>query len=116
MTGDLGLQRIRAAKLNPYSEGIPFSPPARKMKSSVFKFLMLGSGLLLPWVRVAASAAYPVCIVGAGPSGLTVAHELESRGVSTVIYDSNVEVGGKCQSYYDDPETRRVTRPNQAFI
>ncbi|KAJ3903248.1 FAD/NAD-P-binding domain-containing protein [Lentinula edodes] len=69
--------------------------------------LLLGSGwLLLPWVRAAASA-YPVCVVGAGPSGLTVAHELESRGVPTVIFDSNVEVGGKCQSYYDDPETRR---------
>ncbi|KIK57478.1 hypothetical protein GYMLUDRAFT_172661 [Collybiopsis luxurians FD-317 M1] len=48
----------------------------------------------------------PICIIGAGPSGLTVAHELEAHGKSIVIFDSNAEVGGKCQSYYNNPVAR----------
>ncbi|KIK56058.1 hypothetical protein GYMLUDRAFT_174825 [Collybiopsis luxurians FD-317 M1] len=59
---------------------------------------------------------YPVCIIGAGPSGLTVAHELEARGNSTVIFDSNAEVGGKCQSYYDDPIARTTYHAMGALI
>ncbi|KAE9385815.1 hypothetical protein BT96DRAFT_1006704 [Gymnopus androsaceus JB14] len=64
---------------------------------------------------------YPVCIIGAGPSGLTVASELESRKISTVIFDSNLEVGGKCQSYYDDPARTKyhpmgaITFTNQTY-
>ena len=43
----------------------------------------------------------PVCVVGAGPGGLTIAHELEAKGYSTVVFDNQPEVGGKCQEYYD---------------
>jgi NADPH-dependent glutamate synthase beta subunit-like oxidoreductase len=43
----------------------------------------------------------PVCIVGAGPSGLTVANGLQAKGYKTVIFDKNSEVGGKCQAYYN---------------
>jgi len=43
----------------------------------------------------------PVCIVGAGPSGLTAARQLESRGYSTVIFEKQSLVGGKCQTLYD---------------
>ncbi|KAF2182333.1 FAD/NAD(P)-binding domain-containing protein [Zopfia rhizophila CBS 207.26] len=44
----------------------------------------------------------PVCIVGAGPTGLTAAERLESKGYKTVIFEKQPEVGGKCQSYYED--------------
>jgi heterodisulfide reductase subunit A-like polyferredoxin len=43
----------------------------------------------------------PVCIVGAGPAGLTAAHQLESKGYHTVIFEKEAEIGGKCQSYYE---------------
>ncbi|KAI0743306.1 hypothetical protein BC629DRAFT_1585253 [Irpex lacteus] len=46
----------------------------------------------------------PVCIVGAGPSGLTIAHELETKGYKTVVFDKQPEVGGKCQGFYDGPD------------
>lgn len=45
--------------------------------------------------------ADPVCIVGAGPAGLTIANRLQAKGYSTVIFEKNAEVGGKCQAYYD---------------
>lgn len=46
-------------------------------------------------------AADPVCIVGAGPAGLTVANRLQAKGYETVIFEKDPEVGGKCQAYYD---------------
>ena len=46
-------------------------------------------------------AADPVCILGAGPAGLTVANRLEAKGYKTVIFEKEPEVGGKCQAYYD---------------
>jgi heterodisulfide reductase subunit A-like polyferredoxin len=49
-----------------------------------------------------AGAANPVCIVGAGPAGLTIANKLQAKGVDTVIFEKNPEVGGKCQAYYDE--------------
>jgi flavin-dependent dehydrogenase len=60
---------------------------------------------LLSFVAIAAAfaqAADPVCIIGAGPAGLTVANKLQAKGYETVIFDKNPEVGGKCQSYYDE--------------
>lgn len=47
-------------------------------------------------------AADPVCIVGAGPAGLTIANRLEAKGYETVIFEKKPEVGGKCQAYYDE--------------
>ncbi|KAI0083272.1 hypothetical protein BDY19DRAFT_998693 [Irpex rosettiformis] len=52
----------------------------------------------------AGASAHPVCIVGAGPTGLTVAHDLEAKGYSTVIFEKQPKVGGKCQAYYDGPD------------
>lgn len=43
----------------------------------------------------------PVCIVGAGPSGLTAASRLEAKGIRAVVFDKQASLGGKCQSYYD---------------
>jgi monoamine oxidase len=65
------------------------------------------SGSLPSWDALSlrlpsASNAHPVCIVGAGPSGLTIAHELEAKQYSTVIFDSQPVVGGKCQAYYNN--------------
>lgn len=64
-----------------------------------------------PLLLVAASAAavpfsskapsHPVCIVGAGPAGLTAAHELQKLGYDTVVFEKRDTVGGKCQAYYD---------------
>ncbi|EAT85674.1 hypothetical protein HBI56_142010 [Parastagonospora nodorum] len=44
----------------------------------------------------------PVCIIGAGPAGLSAAGRLEQKGVKAIIFDEQEEVGGKCQSWYDD--------------
>jgi NADPH-dependent glutamate synthase beta subunit-like oxidoreductase len=49
-----------------------------------------------------AQAADPVCIVGAGPAGLTVANKLQAKEYETVIFEKDPEVGGKCQAYYDE--------------
>jgi ribulose 1,5-bisphosphate synthetase/thiazole synthase len=46
--------------------------------------------------------ADPVCIVGAGPAGLTIANRLQTKGYATVIFEKDAEVGGKCQAYYDE--------------
>jgi protoporphyrinogen oxidase len=43
-----------------------------------------------------------VCIIGAGPAGLTAASKLEEKNIKAVIFDSQAELGGKCQSYYDE--------------
>jgi hypothetical protein len=61
---------------------------------------------ILPLVIVAATFTFtqadPICIVGAGPAGLTVANGLQAKGFETVIFEKNPEVGGKCQAYYDE--------------
>lgn len=44
----------------------------------------------------------PVCIVGAGPAGLTAAAYLEKKGYETVIFEKQAHVGGKCQSVYEE--------------
>ncbi|KAF1833593.1 FAD/NAD(P)-binding domain-containing protein [Decorospora gaudefroyi] len=45
---------------------------------------------------------HPVCIVGAGPAGLAAAGRLEQKGIKSVMFDRQAEVGGKCQAYYDE--------------
>lgn len=44
----------------------------------------------------------PVCIIGAGPSGLSAAGKLEEKGIKAMIFDKQEEVGGKCQAWYDE--------------
>lgn len=44
----------------------------------------------------------PVCIIGAGPAGLSAGARLEQKGIKAIIFDSQAEVGGKCQAYYDE--------------
>lgn len=44
----------------------------------------------------------PVCIIGAGPAGLSAASRLEDKGIKAVIFDKEEAVGGKCQAWYDD--------------
>ncbi|PVI02015.1 FAD/NAD(P)-binding domain-containing protein [Periconia macrospinosa] len=44
----------------------------------------------------------PVCIIGAGPAGLTAAARLEAKGIEAVVFDKQSELGGKCQSYYSE--------------
>ncbi|KAF1941829.1 FAD/NAD(P)-binding domain-containing protein [Clathrospora elynae] len=45
---------------------------------------------------------HPVCIVGAGPAGLSAAGRLEQKGINAVMFERQAEVGGKCQAYYDE--------------
>ncbi|KAM0203935.1 hypothetical protein ACHAQI_010271 [Fusarium lateritium] len=59
----------------------------------------------------------PICIVGAGVSGLTAAKALEDKGYKTVIFEKRDTVGGKCQSHYEDPsyaETFKVVKSSGA--
>ncbi len=44
----------------------------------------------------------PVCIVGAGPAGLSAASKLQDKGIKAIVFDKQDAVGGKCQAYYDD--------------
>jgi NADPH-dependent glutamate synthase beta subunit-like oxidoreductase len=44
----------------------------------------------------------PVCIIGAGPAGLSAAGRLEQKGIKAMVFDSQPEVGGKCQAWYDE--------------
>ena len=67
----------------------------RTILSCVAATAVLASFMTFAW------AADPVCIVGAGPAGLTVANRLEAKGYETVIFEKQPEVGGKCQAYYD---------------
>jgi uncharacterized protein with NAD-binding domain and iron-sulfur cluster len=55
----------------------------------------------LPALVSAATAAFPVCIVGAGPAGLSAANQLESQGYQTITFEKQTAVGGKCQAVYD---------------
>jgi phytoene dehydrogenase-like protein len=57
--------------------------------------------LFIVW-SCAFTSADPVCIVGAGPAGLTIAGRLQAKGLETIIFEKNPEVGGKCQAFYDD--------------
>ncbi|KAJ4380739.1 hypothetical protein N0V86_004100 [Didymella sp. IMI 355093] len=65
--------------------------------------------LLLPLLSLTASALPqprhekpPVCIIGAGPSGLSAAAKLEDKGIKAMIFDKQAEIGGKCQAWYDE--------------
>jgi thioesterase domain-containing protein/acyl carrier protein len=39
-----------------------------------------------------------VCVVGAGPAGLSAARELERAGHRAIVLEAGAEVGGKCES------------------
>lgn len=46
-------------------------------------------------------ASLPVCVVGAGAAGLTVAANLEKKGKKVVVFEQRATVGGKCQAVYE---------------
>ena len=41
-----------------------------------------------------ASPERPVAVIGGGPAGLTAAHALTKRGISTVVFEADTQVGG----------------------
>jgi len=43
---------------------------------------------------MSASVEAPVVVIGAGPAGLTAAYDLTRRGVPTVVFDADRQVGG----------------------
>ncbi|KIL85369.1 hypothetical protein FAVG1_11325 [Fusarium avenaceum] len=64
-----------------------------------------------------AKSHHPICIVGAGVSGLTAAKALEDKGYKTIIFEKRDTVGGKCQSHYEDPsyaETFKLVKSSGA--
>jgi ribulose 1,5-bisphosphate synthetase/thiazole synthase len=56
----------------------------------------------LPALSLRHAKKPPVCIIGAGPAGLSAAGKLESKGIKAVIFEKQAAVGGKCQAYYDE--------------
>jgi hypothetical protein len=54
------------------------------------------------------SQSLPVCIVGAGPAGLSAANRLEAKGYKTVTFEKEAKVGGKCLSYYEKYDTFKL--------
>ncbi|MFD0364988.1 FAD-dependent oxidoreductase [Nocardia sp. GCM10030253] len=53
--------------------------------------------------RASAVPGRSVAIFGAGPAGLTAAHELAERGFAVTVYEKLDAVGGKTRSIYADP-------------
>lgn len=74
---------------------------ALAMMVKIAFFLAAGAAPILTTALPSHAHNNPVCIVGAGPSGLTIAHELEARSYSTVVFEKQPVVGGKCQAYYE---------------
>ncbi len=56
------------------------------------KFQEKGSGIM----GIAKDTTKPVSIIGAGPAGLTCAHELALMGYKPVIYEAENVAGGMC--------------------
>lgn len=56
----------------------------------------------LPALSLRHAKKPPVCIIGAGPAGLTAAGKLQAKGVKAVVFEKQAAVGGKCQAYYDE--------------
>ncbi|KAL3590849.1 hypothetical protein FPOAC2_13051 [Fusarium poae] len=65
-------------------------------------FSLLATLASLANIAASSTPKPPICIVGAGVSGLTAAKALEAKGHKTVIFDKRDTVGGKCQSHYED--------------
>ena len=40
-----------------------------------------------------------ICIIGAGPAGLTAAYQLAKQGVEVEVYEASGEVGGMSRSF-----------------
>ncbi|KAF2477635.1 FAD/NAD(P)-binding domain-containing protein [Lindgomyces ingoldianus] len=73
------------------------------MRYSFTLFCLLVSAILFELIEAhPTKPKLPVCIVGAGPAGLTAANRLEKKGLKAVLFEKQPEIGGKCQSYYDE--------------
>lgn len=56
------------------------------------RFLESGTGIM----GIAADTSKPISIIGAGPAGLTCAHDLALMGYKAVIYEMEKVAGGMC--------------------
>ncbi|KAL2072582.1 hypothetical protein VTL71DRAFT_11925 [Oculimacula yallundae] len=68
----------------------------------MMKFYLLSILAVLLTLTNALPQVFPVCIVGAGPAGLTAAKKLEDKGRKVVIFEKQESVGGKCQAVYEN--------------
>jgi thioesterase domain-containing protein/acyl carrier protein len=75
----------------------PLAPAAASAQTSA-----PASPSVTPAPRAAGAERPPgprtVCVVGAGPAGLTVACELERAGHRAIVLEERPDVGGKCES------------------
>lgn len=75
---------------------------AREPPSVLSTTMVLLSRLILSSILAASGALAqegdPVCIVGAGPAGLSAAKALEDKGRDVVIFEKREAVGGKSQA------------------
>ncbi len=53
-------------------------------------------------------AEYDVCVVGLGPTGMTMAHLLARRGVSVLVLEREPEFYGMARAVYTDDECLRI--------
>lgn len=65
-------------------------------------FLLIATLASLANAAATSKPRPPICIVGAGVSGLTAAKALEDKGYKTVVFEKRDTVGGKCQSHYEE--------------
>lgn len=84
---------------------IPIDPPPSIMRYPTHWQLalpILTCFPLLASARPLETNYPPACIIGAGPAGLTAASKLQDKGIHAIVFDKEAEIGGKCQSYYDE--------------
>lgn len=82
---------------------LPPPPSLSAMWSLVLPLIALPSlALAAPTGAAHHGQQNPVCIIGAGPAGLAAAGRLQDKGISAVMFDRQDQIGGKCQSWYDD--------------
>jgi NADPH-dependent glutamate synthase beta subunit-like oxidoreductase len=98
---ELLLMQVRCSTLAPNCISTSTTPTIR---ANMWSLLPLALLTLTTSARPAArhEEPKPVCIIGAGPAGLSAAGRLEKKGIKAMIFDSQAEVGGKCQAWYDE--------------
>ena len=59
-------------------------------------------------MSVPSAPQYDVCVVGLGPTGMTMAHLLARRGVSVLVLEREPAFYGMARAVYTDDECLRI--------
>ena len=102
ITGYYNIRRVGATNIMGFfflfaEAFIPSNGHGHSKMKLLMKFLLLALGVCV----LARDPDLPVCIVGAGPAGVSAAAELELKGYRTVTFEKQSAVGGKCQAIYE---------------